>query len=229
MLCALPASAATLNYSLGTGNGIQHGSGPGNVYEFVDQALNLNVSAWANIGSDVLQVSTITQFVAGLGACNPAEGSRDSCLGSPGRYQADNVGVGEQDWLLLFLPESVNFDEVVLTSIGAQDRDVTYWIGDLSLPADLAGAELGDLFGLGMGTATTLFNSVGDGALSIDLGGQTGNALLIGARLGDNDDRFMLSSLAATIVPVPPAMWLFGSALGFLVTQRGRRRRQRQQ
>ena len=220
VVIAIPASATSLSYSLGTGNGTGHGSGPANVYEFVDEAVTMTASAWSNLGSDLLQVATVGQLDRGLGVCNPREGALDQCLNGRGRIQVDNRGRQQQDWVLLFLPTTVSFDEIVLDTLGNLDRDVTYWIGDLSHSADLAGAELGDLFGLGLGNAQTVFNPAGSGLLSLDLAGQEGNALLIGARLGDNNDRFMLSSLAATIVPIPPALWLFGSALGFLAIRR---------
>ena len=219
---AIPASATTLSYMLEADNGTQFGSGPGNAYEFVDQGVVLEVSAWANLGSEVFQVSTVTQYSRGLGACNPAEGSLAECADRGSIFGVDNFGAGQQDWLLLYLPETVNFNQVVINSGGGTDRDVTFWIGDLGNPAALSGAQYGDLAALGLGNAQTVFNSVGDGSLALDLGGQTGNVLLIGARLDDNDDRFLLSSLTATIVPLPPAAWLFASALGFLVARRQR-------
>ncbi len=222
LVTAGPTWATSLNYSLATGNGTQYGSSIGNVIEFIDQGVLLSTSAWANRGSDILGAATVTQSMDGLGACHAGFNNPSVCEQANGHRPIENKGNGKQDWLLLFFPETVSLDEIVINSVGNHDRDVTYWIGDLLNPAQLSGAELGDLSSLGFGPALTLFNSPGNDPLTVGLGGQTGNALLVGARLGDQDDRFWLSSLTATVVPISPAIWLFGSALSLLMVSRRR-------
>jgi len=157
----------------------------------------------------------------GLGVCNDSE--LGDCVTFPSAvntHQVDNQG--EQDWeLLIFEPFGglLTFDSLVHSPWGAADRDASYWIGTIGSDEeewDLRGLDYADLASIGFGDRIDTSADYGDGTVTIDFGGAVGNAILIGAKLGDTDDRLKIATVQASVVPIPAAAWLFASGLGML-------------
>ena len=141
-------------------------------------------------------------------------------------HQFDNFS---QNDLVLFRMDQgqYEFNEIVIDPFGRYDRDVSFWVGNESdLPAgiDLTGIGIDDLEALYGFTQYNDFNRTGSGPLTIDLLDLQGNTLIFGALYPPNGlvDRFKIRSLTATLVPVPAAAWLLGSALLGLIGLRRR-------
>jgi hypothetical protein len=193
----------------------QIGSGFGNALDFGD----LTVTAWGTTGvptdaNSLLDKGQILRFGTGLGACNKSEGSN---CNNPA-HQVDNVG--DDDLVMFKFDNTVDFNNIVIDPFGYFDRDVSFWIANVTPgEADLTGFNpFALLNGTSVfGTVTNITNNAGYGPLSINLSGETGNVLIFGGTLDvgsryDND-RFKIASLDITVVPVPAAVWLFGSGL----------------
>ncbi|WP_297527963.1 hypothetical protein [Thiohalobacter sp.] len=212
---AASAATATTTYDF-TSNGptpTAIGSGFGNALDYGD----LTVTAWGTTGvpqnaNSLIDEGQIIRYTTGLGACNKSEGT--DC-GNP-QHQIDNVG--DDDLVLFAFDGPVRFDSIVIDPYGYWDRDVTFWVADIT-STDLVGLSPADLLaGTSVfGSPTNVSNTPGYGPVTINLGGGAGNALLFGGRLDygnlyDND-RFKIASLSVTPVPLPAALWLFGSGL----------------
>jgi len=197
----------------------QIGSGFGNALDFG----NLAVTAWGTTGvptdyNSLLDEGQILRFGTGLGACNKSEGMN---CNNP-IHQVDNVG--DDDLVLFKFDSTVDFNNIVIDPFGYFDRDVSFWIANITTAeSDLIGFNPFSLInGTSIfGAATNITNFPGSGPLSINLGGATGNVLLFGGKLDAgsyyDNDRFKIASLDVTVVPVPAAVWLFGSGLLGLV------------
>jgi hypothetical protein len=154
----------------------------------------------------------------GLGVCNEfEEGDCINVTSAVNNHQVDNQG--EQDWvLLIFEPFGglLSFESLVHSPYGAADRDASYWIGNIGEGFDLRGLGYADLASIGFGDRIDTSADYGEGTVTIDFGGAVGNAILIGAKLGDTDDRLKIAAVQASVVPIPAAAWLFASGLGML-------------
>jgi hypothetical protein len=218
----------------GTKNGGDHptnGRGYGNSFD----TGNLSVTSWGTTstgsggGNTALNTGEIWDWQTGLGACNQGEGTvGGGCSGgSPGEHQVDNLSF--DDLVLFYFDDTVSFDELVIDPFFFSDVDVTYWVGTLG-SSDITGYDTIDLlsgaFG-GFGAHTDIQFSGGTSTpQTLSLSG-TGNALLVSGHSnipaggfggsGADNDSFKIASLTTTVVPVPAAVWLFGSGLLGLV------------
>lgn len=213
LLSAVTISHAATTYDI-TSNGLAHdhpGSGFSNGFDYEDMA----VSGWSTTGTNnKLETAQVKHWDSGLGVCNRDEGIDCS---SP-QHQVDNVGA--DDLVLFLFDEQVQFDSVVIDPYGNYDRDVSFWI------ADITDSNLKDITRSALLNGSSIFGDVtnknngpSEDTLTIGLSGGVGNALLFSAKLGgnDHDDRFKIRSLTTSPVPVPAAVWLFGSGLIGLV------------
>jgi hypothetical protein len=160
----------------------------------------------------------------GLGVCNEFE--EGDCITFPSAVNNNQVdNQYEQDWVLLVFEPSgglLSFESLVHSPYGAADRDASYWIGTIGEDDqfgedwDLRGLGYADLAGIGFGDRIDTSADFGEGTVTIDFGGAVGNSILIGAKLGDTDDRLKIATVQASVVPIPAAVWLFGSGLGLL-------------
>jgi hypothetical protein len=210
LMACQTATASTWTFASGGDSYSTSGSSYGNLITFSHGIETLQVSAWANTAvapANGFETAYIRDFSTGLGVCNREEGNISSCINGGGaNHQVDNVG--QQD------PN------------GTWDRDVSFWVGNVSAGMTLAGSTFTNLGALGFGSQVDSLNTASNAALTISLGGYMGNALLVGGLFpaDGSPDRFKIRSLVTTtgisVVPVPAGAWLLVSALGVLATIR---------
>lgn len=218
---AIPAQAATINFTSDLYN--QTGSGFGNVLDYYGDGVE--VSAWANTGvphgtNNQINTAQIKVWSTGLGSCNQDELA--NC--SDPEHQVDNVG--DDDLVLFVFDRVVEFGQIRINPFGEHDRDVSFWVANLSTPVDLTGWTSSSLRNgsSAFGTRHNNNNGVSDNAKWIPLLGLQGNALLFGGKFNSNDsndnDYFKIEKLTyeEVVVPVPAAIWLFASGLLGLVS-----------
>ncbi|MDT8282759.1 MAG: VPLPA-CTERM sorting domain-containing protein [Gammaproteobacteria bacterium] len=242
-LATANAAPVQVSYDFTSGGGTSStiGAGFGNALRFNDidgdnsSSENLTITAWGATGADQgsgawgdsLQSAQISRWNTGLGACNRSEGligSYSNNCDTNSEHQVDNSGY--DDFVLFAFDNIMAFDQLVIDPFFTSDIDLTFWIGTIG-NTDLTGLD--DLTLLSAGFSNPL-NALFYGATyspqTINLGGATGNVLLVSAQrdLGspDDDDYFKIASLRATTteipaVPVPAAGWLFASGLLALV------------
>lgn len=200
------------------------GAGFGNALDFGD----MTATAWGATGpdqgtgawGDSIEAGEITQWSTGLGACNQNEGSiaAGTCSTSS-QHQVDNKR--SDDLALFFFDSNVLLDQIVIDPYFTSDVDVTFWVGNITNP-DLTGLDDVTLLTAGFSNPVDVpFTGSTSTPQTINLGGLEGNALLIGGQRDtgapDDDDYFKIASLTTSAVPVPSAVWLFGSGLLGLV------------
>ena len=231
-------NAAPISYDFTAGGADSNPGVSGNTVSFLDSTLSHTVELTSWYAPANGSLTTATGFVTGapnvegFGVCNSTEGTFAACTANGGNSPIRGLdNAGGQDWVLLLFAEPVNLSTfTIFPDIGNnsrdQDRDVTYFTGSISAASDLQSQDYDYLTGtLGM-TQWNVDSTRGQTAVTIDITAQNGNtevwgnAILIGASLTSGADRFFLTGMTA-VVPVPPAIWLFGSALAVLL---GRRR-----
>ena len=223
-------AAQTVIYDLSTGT--SSGAGTGNSYTIateVNGVSDLQVFAFSDLtgtpnnlsAAEVMGPANFLGPAAGLGVCN----AEDEFLGflpcnfpfNGGQFPVDNDG--QREWLLFFIPGLVNnqWQEIVFEDQGA-DMDVSFWVLDgINAPGDIDGDPYSSL-----GTRYDVNDPV-NGVVSLN--GLNGNALLVGASFNNIDgqpDRLIATSVT-TEVPLPPAFYLFGSAIAFLANRSRKR------
>jgi hypothetical protein len=244
LLCALaaPLQAATISLTGAGGNS----GGYGNSLLFTTGSISVVATAWAETGTRSgsgwrLQTAEIHSWDPGIGICNRNEGlALSTCSDSEHELDTD----GRDDLLVLFFNQRVHFDSVTVTphdgpGSDPNDRDITYWVGDIALYPDLSGKTINTLDSIA---------AMGNGQLSAALSAYsplthaltgTGNALFLSGRYasrctgrnvsGDGECEAYkirdISVRAASVVPLPGALWLLSTALAIssLVSRLGRR------
>jgi hypothetical protein len=215
---ASPAAvASTWTFASGGSYYVTSGSSYGNKVTFYEESEKLRTFAWSNTGelpTGGFETAYIRRFSTGLGVCNQDEGAITDCISGSVDHQVDNVS--QQDVVLLLFESPQAMDSLTIDPWGTWDRDFSFWVGTVSSDVTLTGATFASLASLGFSSQVNSFNTSGDAALTVGLGGLVGNALLVGA-LNPADgtpDRFKIRQLATTVVPLPAGAWLFLSALG---------------
>lgn len=112
---------------------------------------------------------------------------------------------------------------------GVYDRDVTYWVGNITPGLDLTGKTYADLAALGFSAETVSLSTPSESARNVTIVGKGVNAILFGAQrgefTGDDVDRFKVTAINVnrlTAVPEPSGLLL--GAFG-MITLLARRRR----
>lgn len=200
-------------------------TGTGNAIGFSEGGISGTVTAYGLTGgflNNKLETAEVSAWDTGLGVCNNDEGSilAGTCS-APNEHQVDTSG--RIDYVVFSFDSSVVFDSVVIDPYGSNplDRDTRHWIGDVTLPPSLVGLMDSDIAGIaGMGGPYDQNSSASTLPLTVDLGGNVGNILILrglgdvdGWFGGDANDYFKVTSLTVSAVPVPSSAWLFMSAL----------------
>jgi len=200
----------------------------GNVRTFTMNNLTVTATAWGYTrdvppGQDnALEKAALGQWYTGLGVCDQSEGQEWNC--QIPAHQVDNLG--PDNWVLFTFSENVNPTNIVIDPYGVWDRDVSYRVGNVTLPLDLTGKSYipeGDLAALGFTDWVEQASTPSDQAINIALNvNRPVNALLFGAKSNNAPDQtvdgFKITSLSAIAVPEPKVLSLLGAGLLLLVS-----------
>jgi hypothetical protein len=233
-----------LNYDLTTG-GTESNAGNtdsiGNIWSYTQTAdstdYTIEITAWAMAGAtDPFAAATVIDVGAfnsdpalGLGVCNVGEMPIDSVCKKKNSSKVIMDNKQEFDWLLILLPESMTINSFEVTPDGSEVRSVTYFTGNINAAGDISGLTPTTLpaftNGAGFDTQQDVSLAKSNAAATVNVTG-TGyrNVLLVGASLTDNNASITLTNLNVSTVPVPAAVWLFGSALAGLALRRKQKR-----
>jgi len=230
LMACQAVSASTWTFAAGGDVYSTSGSAYGNEITFSHGTETLRVAAWSDTADTPVngfETAYIKPFTTGLGVCNREEGNLSSCINGGGiNHQLDNVG--QQDLILFLFDSPQAMQSLTIDPSGTWDRDVSFWVGTVAADMTLSGSTFASLGALGFGSQLNSLNDAGNGALTINLGGYLGNALLVGSLFpaDGSPDRFKIRSLATgsgiSVVPVPPGAWLLASAIGLLAGTRRR-------
>lgn len=231
------ASAATISFLSGPANA----GNWGNSLVFSSGGISVTASAFAETGTEspsssgwyLFQTAQIYRWSSGLGICNRVEGLASSTC-SDTEHEVDTVG--RDDLLVFVFNQTVNFESVTVDPYNSSDsdpndRDITYWVGNLAGMPALTTQTFDTLSAMPGFTETASAATSGFDPLTHALSG-TGNVLLLSGdytnRSCKNADvtynseceaykiRNITVTAATTVIPVPAAAWLLGPALGLL-------------
>ena len=186
----------------------------------------VKATAWyvnGTTGTSTLQKATLGRYTSGLGVCYPGE----DCTNPD--HQVDNNAYDE--YVLFEFSAPVDPSTVHLTSTSGGDLDVSYWLGgNAGQNMNLSNVTTANLASLGFGAINNdLGTAVGNRDVSLTSGVPAGsvNAILFGAKSGDNDDYFKIGSMGgatSSAVPEPSSVILLFTvaALGFKLSRRGK-------
>jgi hypothetical protein len=222
MLCAfaLTAGAATVTFDFETSGGTVGGGSPfGDTRTYTNGIYSVTASAFSLPGnlSGNFTTAQLNQYSGlGLAVCDQDEGA--GC-GNP-QHQIDNSG--DIDFVLFKFFVSgvlttIDPASIIINPFDVWDKDATYWVGNNS--ANLSTLALATLGMGGRIDDDDPGSTINTDPRTLTLGGGSGNALLIAARLpgngADSDiDRFKIESLTInTTVPEPATFGLAGLAL----------------
>lgn len=224
LLITAAASASPIVFDFTASGGILGGGSPfGNTRKYTSGSYSVTSSAFSlpsNLSGNFTPGQLNQYSGLGLAVCNNTPLTPEGSNCSNPEHQVDNYA--GYDFVLFVFNTSVDPASITINPYGPFDRDVTYWVGNLS--ASLSTLSLSNM---GLGSRTDDDSTVSDNSRSVSLGGGTGNALLIAARLSGNNadsniDRFKIESLTLNAVPEPATFGLAGLALIGLVLVRRR-------
>jgi hypothetical protein len=235
-----------LTYDFTTGGSVDTSNAIGNTWSFdpigytAADGYTITITSWTVHDAGMFEKSAGIHVgtesgntTLGLGVCNRQEkgkkgkkGAADTeCKDEKNQRAVDNKGKKgkkgqpdsvEQDWLLITLPELMTIEGFTVTPEQEKKRSVSYYTGLIS-DTDIEGLTYAALAAEGFDTVINenFAKSLEAQLVSVtDVGFR--NALLIGASTIDADAAFTLTNFTASAVPVPPAVWLFGSGLATL-------------
>lgn len=233
------ASAVTISFLSGPANA----GNWGNSLTFSGGGISVTASAYAETGAEspgssgwyLFQTAQIYRWSTGLGVCNRNEGLANSSC-SDTEHEVDTVS---RDDLLVFVfdqvvnVESLTVDPYNTSGSDPNDRDITYWVGNLASMPALTTQTFNTL-----GTMPTFVQAANAASSGFDplthvLTG-TGNVLLVSGDYANRNcknadvttnsecEAYKIRDIGVSIVPVPAAVWLFGPALALLGAVRRR-------
>jgi hypothetical protein len=216
-----------------TGSPVACSTSAGNVMTFnasPSGGPTIKATAWYLNGTTsgaTFQKATLGQYSNGLGICYPGE----NCTNPD--HQVDNNAFDE--YVLFEFSTPVDPSTVHITSTSSGDLDVSYWLGGTAgQNMNLTGLTTAGLSGLGFGAINGSDGTpVGtrDVDLTAGIPAGTVNAILFGAKNGDNDDYFKIGSMggatgsgSTSAVPEPSSVILLltVAVLGFKLSRRSK-------
>jgi hypothetical protein len=229
-----------LTYDFTSGGSVDTSNAMGNTWSFdpigytAADGYTITITSWTVHDAGMFEQSAGIHVgtesgnnTLGLGVCNTKEkgGKKKECAKEKKERGIDNKGkkgkkgqpgTVEHDWLLITLPEQMLIEDFTVTPEQEKKRSVSYYTGQIS-DADIEDLTYAALAAEGFDTVINenFAKSLDAQLVSVtDVGFR--NALLIGASTIDADAAFTLTNFTASAVPVPPAVWLFGSGLATL-------------
>ncbi len=219
-----------------TGQG-SNGGGYGNQLTFSQDGINVNVSAFAETGSEfppssqfyLFETAEVYSWSTGLGVCNQDEGIVGAgCVTN--EHELDTVR--RDDLLVLQFDQEVNFEFLTVDPFNGpgndpNDRDIIYWVGNTNSMPDLTTQTFDTLDTMAGFSAETHESASSSFSPYTHVLSGTGNVLLLSGnyhdlgcrnRGGSNSscEEFKISDITVSQVspvPVPAAIWLLASAL----------------
>lgn len=140
-----------------------------------------------------------------------------------GEHQLDNVGSDE--FLLFQFNKQLSNLTFSFDPTGSYDRDVYYWVGNVAAGTNLNNKTTAELAALGFQAGVLSARGVSSSTFDVTLSNVPAggiNTVLLGGPIGEDDDRYKITGLAAKVVPEPAALGLLGVA-GLLGARRRRR------
>ena len=191
--CQPPYCAAPTNVLFNlSGNG-GYGS-YGNIRTFTSEGLTLTVTSFGLTGNSgtTFQAAATGQWSGGLGVIDQMESSSTSSS----THTVDNYGY--YDFVLFQFDQPVDPLSLSLTQFNG-DSDVSYWTGNLT--GSMIGQTLAGLPGLGFGS---MYTNTASGSRTFSLTSPTVNALLVAAKIGNNNDYFKIEDICVDYINTPP-------------------------
>ena len=226
------APLEVLNYDLTAGGTESSPTGTsGNTFTYTVSGYDLEVSAWAEVGSGTLEDATAVHVgtqagdsTLGFGVCNSAELPLNDCLTKGGGKDRVIDNKSQTDWILLLLPEWMTLNSFSIKPEGNDLRAVTYFTGRIDSRSDIDGRTYDQLegFTLGRGFDPRISESQGKGTGEVTFNlSHDGyrNAVLIGGSLTTANANFTLTNFNVTTVPVPASLWLLLTGLAGLAAR----------
>lgn len=241
------AQAVTIDFRPGySGNPANNGNW-GNSLSFTAGGISVTARGYAATGSlssgwNLFQTSQIYKWSTGLGNCNRSEGLANSSC-NDNEHEFDTVGY--DDLLVLVFNQTVNFQSLTVDPYDGpdsdpNDTDIIYWVGNNVNLANLTSRTFNTLATMpGLGAETWLQTASTYNPVTHGLSG-TGNVLFVAGNWHDTNcknanvtyasecEAYKIRDVTVTpytpqqVVPVPAAVWLFGS--GAMVLGMFRRR-----
>ncbi len=230
-LSCLPAIAATVNTSVGFNfsDGVANSLvKPGNSFVFHDNSeLGISITANSWVGSDWRSISagttvladadyepygySVAKGVAGLGVCSGDV--LEKCLASADQFGLNSRNKGSTEWLLLTSTDVMQFESLLFEPTSAKKGSLVIYSGTVDLGNPFAGINDASFT-----NPVTFDYGRNSGSQLLDLmDSRSGNALLIGAQ--GSQTAFTVQRMNATVVPIPSAIWLLGSAMLILAAR----------
>jgi hypothetical protein len=166
----------------------------GNTRTFINEGLTLTVTSFGLTGNSAttFQTAATGQWSGGLGVSDQIEGFSASSY----KHTVDNNGY--YNFVLFQFDKPVDPLSLSLTQFNG-DSDVSYWTGNLT--GSLIGQTLAGLPSNGFGS---MYTNTASGSRTFSLTSPIVNAVLVAAKIGNNNDYFKIEDICVDYTNTPP-------------------------